>query len=68
MPVMSRKKGRVKRPAFRCGPHGKEGFRSKDAATRALIGYATKTTRRTEKTPRRAYPGTCGYWHLTSMP
>jgi hypothetical protein len=66
--VMTRRSRRAKRPVFRCGPHGKEAFRTQDAAVRALIRYTVTATRRTERIPVRAYPGTCGFWHLTSIP
>lgn len=70
MPVMTRKKRSrgPQRSVFRCGRHGKEAFRTKENAVKALIRHAAKPPRRGGKIPCRVYEGTCGYWHLTAMP
>lgn len=53
--------------ALRCAPHNKEAFRSRTAAVNALAGYATKQSGPNKgHYPRRVYPDSCGYWHLTS--
>jgi hypothetical protein len=63
----SRRRGTPRTP-FRCGKHDKEAFRTRDKAVSALIRHAAKPPRGGGKIPCRVYEGSCGYWHLTSMP
>jgi len=60
-----RRSGRSGPAGIRCVPHQKEAFRSRAAAVNALARYATRPSGDKSYYPRRAYPGSCGYWHLT---